>query len=263
MGVVETWNLHGKTAVVCGGSQGIGEAAVRVLAERGARIIVLARNQQRLAELLTSLPGSGHKCFAVDLSDIEILQADILPKLQQEEVQILINNAGGPKGGSLLEATLEDFSAPLRAHLFASHALVRALVPAMKSAGYGRIINIISTSVKTPLPDLGVSNTIRGAMANWSKTLAMELGPDGITVNNILPGYIRTGRLQSLLQAKAAGNAHLSEGEIEQSWIDKVPLGRIGHPQEVAEAIAFLASPAGSYITGINLPVDGGRTPSL
>jgi len=159
-------------------------------------------------------------------------------------------------------ADIAEFADPLRAHLLASHLLVQAFLPAMKTARFGRVVNIISTSVKAPLANLGVSNTIRGAMANWAKTLAMELGPFGVTVNNVLPGFTKTDRLKSLL-ATSAGDLQMASEAVEERWKQSVPLGRMAEPSEVAEAIAFLASPAASYITGINLPVDGGRTPSL
>jgi 3-oxoacyl-[acyl-carrier protein] reductase len=258
---MSSWDLQGKTAVVCGASQGIGEATAKLLAERGARVIALARNEDKLKELMKSLKGSGHKYFVIDLTDTEGLKK-ILPDLAKENVQILVNNSGGPKGGPLLEASVDEFESPFKAHLKAAHLMVQALVPGMKKSAYGRIVNIISTSVKNPIPGLGVSNTVRGAMANWSKTLAGELGGFGITVNNMLPGYIRTGRIESLMGA-AAEKSGSSVNEVEEQWIKTIPAGRIGDPQEAAEGIAFLVSPAASYINGINLPIDGGRTPSL
>ncbi|MFM6928140.1 MAG: SDR family oxidoreductase, partial [Bdellovibrio sp.] len=243
---MQSWDLTGKTALVSGASQGIGEAAAQLLAERGARIIALARNEEKLKSLVKNLPGAGHGYYVVDLSDLETLQKVILPAVQKEKVEILINNAGGPKGGLLYQADFAEFEAPIKAHLLASHLLVQAVIPAMKAAGYGRIVNIISTSVKNPLPGLGVSNTVRGAMASWSKTLAGELGAFAITVNNILPGYIKTGRLESLM-GSAAEKAKGSVEDVENQWKDSVPLKRIGEPREVAEAIAFLVSPAASY----------------
>ncbi|WP_413584693.1 SDR family oxidoreductase [Bdellovibrio sp. HCB274] len=258
---MSSWDLQGKTAVVCGASQGIGYATAKLLAERGARVIALARNEEKLKSLLQSLPKGSHKYFVVDLADTDGLKK-ILPELSKEKVQILVNNSGGPKGGPLLEASVEEFETPVKAHLVAAHLLVQTVVPAMKAANYGRIVNIISTSVKNPIPGLGVSNTVRGAMASWSKTLAGELAPFGITVNNMLPGYIRTGRIESLMGA-AAEKSQSTVDQIEEQWVKTIPAGRIGDPIEAAEGIAFLVSPAASYINGINLPVDGGRTPSL
>lgn len=259
---MQSWDLTGKTALVSGASQGIGEATALLLAERGARVIALARNEEKLKALMKMLPGKGHSYHVVDLSDTEMLQKKIVPELQKEKIEILINNAGGPKGGPLYQANVSEFEAPIKAHLLASHLLVQAVVPSMKAAHYGRIVNIISTSVKNPLPGLGVSNTVRGAMASWSKTLAGELGVFAITVNNILPGYIKTGRLESLM-GSAAEKSQKSVEDVEDQWKETVPMKRIGEPREVAEAIGFLVSPAASYINGINVPVDGGRTPSL
>ncbi|WP_374034760.1 SDR family oxidoreductase [Bdellovibrio bacteriovorus] len=255
-------DLNGKTAVVCGASGGIGEAAATLLAQRGARIIAVARNEEKLKGLMSSLAGSGHRYLLADLGDTESLKTNVLGPLAAETVHILLNNTGGPKGGPLHKASVEEFDQPLRAHLKAAHLLVQAVLPSMQKNHYGRIINVISTSVKTPIPNLGVSNTVRGAMASWSKTLAGELAGFGVTVNNVLPGYIRTDRFRGLVDASAK-STNSSVDEVEEAWKKTIPAGRIGEPQEMAEAIAFLASPAAAYITGINLPVDGGRTPSL
>jgi 3-oxoacyl-[acyl-carrier protein] reductase len=260
--MIESWNLNGITALVCGASQGIGEATTRLLATRGARVVALARTEEKLNALIKELSGQGHKYWAIDFADTERLQKEVVPHLQKDNIQILINNAVGPKGGPLSDAKVSEFEVPFRVHLYASHILTQAALPSMKAANYGRIVNIISTSVKTPIPNLGVSNTVRGAMASWSKTLAGELAMYGITVNNILPGYIRTGRFSSLVEA-AAQQKKTSTDEMECQWKETIPMKRIGEPQEAAEAIGFLVSPAASYITGINLPVDGGRTPSL
>lgn len=258
----QSWNLSNKTALVCGASQGMGAATAKLLAERGARIVALARNEEKLQQLIKSLPGSGHKHWVIDFADTAKLKSQIAPHIQKENVQILINNAIGPKGGLLADTPIEDFDAPMRVHLLASHILTQACLPAMRAANYGRIVNIISTSVKTPIPGLGVSNTVRGAMANWAKTLATELAADNITVNNLLPGYIRTGRFDSLVEASAQ-QKNVSTSEIENQWKETIPMKRVGDPDEVAEVIAFLVSPAASYMTGTNVTVDGGRTPAL
>lgn len=254
-------DISGKTALICGASSGLGEATAYLLAARGARVFVLARREEKLQKLIQSLPGTRHQYFAVDLSNANSLR-QFQEKIKSEDIHILVNNAGGPPGGLLFEADVAAFESPLSNHLRASHVLMQAVLPGMRKAAYGRIINIISTSVKTPLPNLGVSNTVRGAMASWAKTLAGELAPFGITVNNVLPGFIGTERFDSL-KTSTAKSKNISEDEVQESWVKTIPLGRIGKASEVAEALAFLASPAASYITGINLPVDGGRTPAL
>ncbi|MFN7728524.1 MAG: SDR family oxidoreductase [Bdellovibrio sp.] len=259
---MNSFDLKGHKALVCGASQGIGEATSLLLAERGAQVVLLARNRDRLDELKSRLPGTGHEVISADLSDLESLKKAVLPKLAQMGVTILVNNSGGPKGGALIDADINEFEGAIRAHVLAAHLIVQTILPSMKSKSYGRIINVISTSVKAPISGLGVSNTTRAAMANWAKTLAGEVGVFGVTVNNVLPGFIRTSRFDSLRGA-AAQKQQVPESQIESQWKSVVPLGRIGEPREMAEAIAFLASPAASYISGINVPVDGGRTPSL
>ncbi len=257
--LIEQLSLKNKRALVCGASQGIGEATARLLAQMGAQVCLLARRSEPLEIIRQSLPGSGHQVLAVDLSqslEIEKNLKSFLP------FHIVINNAGGPKGGNLLDASAEEFQIALQTHLFAAQKIAQLTVPAMKTAGYGRFINVISTSVKAPIPQLGVSNTVRGAMANWAKTLASELGPFGITVNNVLPGFTKTGRLDSLRKSTAEKNK-ISEDQVESQWKAAIPAQRFAEASEVAAAIAFLASPAASYISGINLPVDGGRTQSL
>jgi 3-oxoacyl-[acyl-carrier protein] reductase len=259
MDFLAQFQLKGKKALVCGASQGIGEATARILAQMGAQVCVLARRSEVLEKLVEELPGSGHRALALDLSSTVEIENALKPLLP---FHIVVNNAGGPKGGPLLDATSEDFLSALRTHLLAAQKIAQLTVPGMKADRYGRFINVISTSVKTPLANLGVSNTVRGAMASWAKTLANEVGSSNITVNNVLPGYTRTGRFESLRKAASDKNK-LPEAQIEQQWASTIPLARIGEPEEVASAIAFLASPAASYISGINLPVDGGRTPAL
>ena len=255
-------SLSGKRAIVCGASRGIGAACARSLAEIGCSVVLLARNYDAMESLRTELPGSNHEILAVDLSDLESLKKAVAGLVERRPVNILINNSGGPKAGPLLQASESTFSEGLQNHVLASQLLVNLCLEGMKSTQYGRIIQIISTSVKAPIPNLGVSNTIRGAVASWSKSLSNELGPYGVTVNNVLPGYTATERLQELIKA-ASSRQGVSEDKIIEMWKAKVPLGRFAKAQEVANAVAFLASPAAAYITGINLPVDGGRTPSL
>jgi 3-oxoacyl-[acyl-carrier protein] reductase len=258
-------NLEGKTALVCGSTQGIGLAAARELASLGARVILLARNEDKLRETAASLPapaGQAHGYLVADFAHTQQVHEVITAFANDNEVHILVNNTGGPQPGKAIDSDVEAFRIAFNAHLINNHILAQALVPGMQRAGYGRIINVISTSVKQPLPNLGVSNTIRGAVANWSKTLANELAAHGITVNNVLPGATETGRLEQIIQNKAAKTGAAAQ-EVKHEMESEVPMKRLAKPEEIAAAIAFLASPAASYINGINLPVDGGRTGSL
>ncbi|MDX1349747.1 MAG: SDR family oxidoreductase [Putridiphycobacter sp.] len=256
-------DLTGKTAVVCGSTQGIGKAAAQELANMGANLILVARNENKLKAVINKLPKSDkHTYLAVDFSNPDDLKSKFNTFIADKEVHILINNTGGPAGGPVNAAEPSEFIAAFNQHLICNHILVQAVKDKMKTAGYGRIINVISTSVKQPLPNLGVSNTVRGAVANWSKTLANELGEFNITVNNVLPGATNTVRLKSIIESKAAKTGQ-SYDSILNDMANASPMKRVAQPEEVANAIAFLASPAASYINGINVPVDGGRTKSL
>ncbi len=258
-------NLTEKTALVAGSTQGIGKATAIELAGMGARIVLVARNEEKLKAVcaeLSEIQEAEHAYVVADFSDPAGLKKAISDFVPNNPIHILVNNTGGPPGGQAIDADLDAFQAAFDAHLKCNHILVQACAPAMKEAGYGRIINVISTSVKAPLANLGVSNTIRGAVANWSKTLANELGQFNITVNNVLPGATHTGRLTSIAANKAAQTGK-SQDEVLEAMGAAVPMKRVAQPEEVANAIAFLASPAASYINGINVPVDGGRTASL
>ncbi len=260
-------NLEHKTAVVCGGTRGIGFACAEALASLGAQIVLVARNKENLLAAINKLPvafSQKHVYVVADFSDPDNVRSAIHAFISgfPSPIHILVNNTGGPAAGRISEASELAFLEAFNAHLICNHILTMALIPKMKQAGYGRIINIISTSVKTPLPNLGVSNTIRAAVANWSKTMANELGQFNITVNNVLPGATKTERLSSIMQNNALKN-RVSVEETEQRMTEEIPMKRFGEPFEVANAVAFLASPAAGYINGINLPVDGGRTSSL
>ncbi|MBO73826.1 MAG: short-chain dehydrogenase [Flavobacteriales bacterium] len=255
--------LEGKHAVVCGATQGIGLAAAQHLAGLGARVTLLARNAERLEEARRSLSQpERHMTAQADFSRPQEVKAAIEAVVNEHPVHILVNNTGGPAGGPIVEAEVDAFINTFQQHLICNQLLAQAVLTGMKDAGYGRIINVISTSVKQPLTNLGVSNTIRGAVANWAKTWANEVGVHGITVNNVLPGATNTARLEQII-ANKADKIDASTGEIHAQMAAAVPLKRTGEPEEVGRAIAFLASPSASYISGINLPVDGGRTSSL
>jgi 3-oxoacyl-[acyl-carrier protein] reductase len=258
-------DLNGKRAVVCGSTQGIGKASAIELALLGAEITLVARNEEKLKAVCKELPVTGgqrHNYIVADFSSTDQVANRIAEFASKNIGHILVNNTGGPPAGPAIDASPEDFSRAFSAHLLCNQILVQALVPGMKKDKYGRIINVISTSVKIPIQGLGVSNTVRGAVANWSKTLSAELGPYGITVNNILPGAALTARLDAIIKSRAEKTGKTSE-EIRQEMMNEIPARRIGDPREVAAAIAFLASPAAGYINGINIPVDGGRTGSL
>jgi len=255
-------DLTGKTAIVCGSTQGIGRAAAHELASLGARVILVARDEEKLKKGITELPSAHsqkHGYLVADFAHPQSVEDAIASFVQHDSAHILVNNTGGPNPGPAIEASIDSFRQAFNAHLICNQLLAQALVPGMKEAGYGRIINVISTSVKQPLPNLGVSNTIRGAVANWSKTLAMELGRFNITVNNVLPGATQTGRLEQIIQNKAS-KAGVEATAVAHEMAEEVPMKRLATPEEIANAIAFLASPAASYINGINVPVDGGRT---
>lgn len=259
-------NLAGRHALVCGASEGIGRAAAHELALLGAHVTVLARRADVLAEVATALPrvveGQRHDSIATDLADASALQANIGTLVAQRPVHILVNNAGGPPGGRAIDADAAAYLAAFQRHLLANQMLAQLTVPGMRAAGWGRIVNVVSTSVKEPIVNLGVSNTIRGAVASWAKTLSKELGTDGITVNNVLPGYTRTQRLEQILRDRVQASGK-DEPAISAAMLATVPAGRFAEAHEIAAAIAFLASPAAGYITGVSLAVDGGRMQSI
>jgi 3-oxoacyl-[acyl-carrier protein] reductase len=260
-------DLKNKRAFVCGSTQGIGRVAAIELANLGASVVLIARNEdslKRVKDELNAAQNQRHDYIVADFSKPDDLQNKVAAYLENDSspVHILVNNTGGPPGGKAIDAELEEFVAAFRNHLLCNQILARALVPGMKTEKYGRIINVISTSVKQPIPNLGVSNTIRGAVASWAKTLAGELGEFGITVNNVLPGFTKTARLQSIIENKANKTGATIE-RIEAEMQSETPAKRFAEASEVANAIAFLASPAAAYINGINLPVDGGRTGCL
>lgn len=258
-------SLKNKVAVICGSSQGIGFAAAVELAALGANCILLARNEDSLKIAVEKLPaqaGQIHRHAVADFEDSSAVQSAIQDILSKQTVHILVNNSGGPKAGPIIAAVANEFQSAFQQHVINNQNLVNAVLPGMKTANYGRIINIISTSIKTPLVNLGVSNTIRAAVAGWSKSLANEIGPFNITVNNVLPGLTDTARLSSLINGMAE-KEDKTESAVAEQLVNSIPLKRFGQASEIANVIAFLASPAAAYVNGVSIPVDGGRTPSL
>ncbi len=257
-----TYSLTGKKALVCGSTQGIGRGCAVEMALQGAEVTLMARQEEglrRVQDELATNHGHRHGCVVADFADWQQVRDRLREYLGAGgPVHILLNNTGGPAAGPLFDAAPDDLVKAFSQHILCNEVLVQATVPGMRAEGYGRVINIISTSVVQPIKGLGVSNVTRGAVANWGRTLAGELGPYGITVNNILPGYTRTARLDSLIQRRA-DNTGSSVEQIEQQMVANVPLGRFATPQEIGTVAAFLASPAAGYINGVNLPIDGGR----
>jgi 3-oxoacyl-[acyl-carrier protein] reductase len=261
-------SLQDRLALVCGSTQGIGNAVATELARAGATVILAARSEESLKQAVAALPadyGQTHDYVVADFSRSDEARTALHNYYDvqgQPPVHILVNNSGGPPAGPITDASAEAFTAALSQHLLMNHALVQMLLGGMKSSGYGRIINIISTSVKQPLPNLGVSNTTRGAVASWAKTLSFEVAKHGVTVNNILPGYVRTSRLESLIGGIAQAQKK-STSDVERDMLATIPAGRFGESSELGTLAAFLCSPLAAYITGTSIAVDGGRTTAL
>lgn len=259
-------NLKEKKAIVCGSSQGLGLASAVELSKLGATVTLFSRNEEKIKNALMHLDtsqGQRHDYLIADFNFPDQVKSALEHFINKNPlIHILVNNTGGPKGGDLLDASEEEFTKAFASHLICNQINAKAVIPLMQRTGYGRIVNIISTSVKQPIQGLGVSNTIRGAVASWAKTLATEVAPMGITVNNVLPGYTRTARYDELMQSKAQVSGKSFEA-VEEEMKATIPLRRIGEPQDFGAAVAFLCSPAAGYITGINLPVDGGRLTCL
>ena len=258
-------DLTGRHALVCGGSGGIGRAAAHELALLGAGVTVLARREAALRGVVEALPrkeGQQHGWLVADFAELDALDAGVRALASARPVHVLVNNTGGPPGGAAHAAGLDAYRDAFSRHLLAGQVLVTAVLDGMRTAGWGRIVNVVSTSVREPIPNLGVSNTVRGAVASWSKTLSRELAPLGVTVNNVLPGYTKTARLAQILTDRARAGGQ-DEDSVADAMRRTVPAGRFAEAHEVAAAIAFLCSPAAAYINGVSLAVDGGRMQSI
>lgn len=258
-------DLTGKRALVAGSTQGIGFASAEALASLGASCTLIARNEDSLKGAVTKLDtakGQQHGYLVADFSQPKQVEQAVSNFLKEHTVHILVNNSGGPAAGPASTAEVAQFEAAFQQHLVCNHILATRCMEGMKKDNYGRIINIISTSVKIPLKGLGVSNTIRGAVASWAKTLANELGKDGITVNSVLPGATGTARLESIINNKS-GKTGKATSEVEDEMLEEIPAGRFGKPEEIAAVVAFLATPAAAYVNGVSIPVDGGRTGTI
>lgn len=258
-------SLKGKNALVCGSSKGIGKAAAIEIASLGANVTLVSRSGEKMADVIREMDtsqGQDHDFLLADFSDAMDLKKKIKGLVATKTIHILINNTGGPPAGPIVEAEEAAFLQAFNNHLICNHLLTKAVMKGMKAASYGRIINVISTSVKAPLEGLGVSNTTRGAVASWGKTMANELAQFGITVNNVLPGAISTDRLHEIIGGKAKKQGQ-EKAAVVEAWEQSIPARRFGDPREIGAVIAFLASPAASYVNGVNLAVDGGRTRSM
>lgn len=258
--------LAGRVALVAASSRGLGRAVAEEFAAEGAHVVMCARGEEALAEGAASVRERGDgevEAIVADLSEEEGLARVVAGALDRfGRVDVLVNNAGGPPAGPFEAHSLEAWRAALRLNLESALELTRAVLPGMKERGWGRIVNITSIAVKEPVDGLILSNSVRAAVTGFARTLANEVAPFGVTVNNALPGYTRTDRLQELADA-ISSRTGIPREEVEANWEAAIPMGRLGEPREFAALVVFLASDRASYITGRSITVDGGRTRGL
>lgn len=259
-------NLTNKSAIVCGSTQGIGKAIAFEMASLGANVLLFARDSSAMKKIINELDRSTNQHHGYLEADFrfpdQVLTVISDYVKNNSEVHILVNNSGGPAPGQAIDADPQDYINAFSQHLICNQHIVQKVVPLMKKLQYGRIINVISTSVRTPISNLGVSNTTRGAVASWAKTLSVELGPYGITVNNILPGFTDTTRLEKLIESRAKTRGISFEEQAEEMK-KSIPARRFADPSELAALAGFMASPSAGFINGESIRVDGGATPSI
>lgn len=252
--------LSGKVALVAGSSRGLGRAIAEELAAEGASLVLCARREDSLQEARTAIEQHGSQVVAVaaDLADPAQVERVVQAGMREfGRIDILVTNAGGPPAGPFEQHTPEAWDRAVQLTLGSVLNLTRAVLPGMKERRWGRILNVTSIAVKQPVDGLILSNSVRAAVTGFARTLANEIAPWGITVNNVLPGYTRTERLDELAAANSKAKG-ISQEEARAAWETQIPMGRLGEPQEFAALVAFLASERASYITGTSIPVDGG-----
>lgn len=255
------FGLSGRVALVAAASKGIGFAAARELAREGARVFLCSRDEGRARDAAQKITAeTGTECVGVraDVTNDEDARAFVeLARERAGRVDILVTNAGGPPHATSEQADLEMYRSAFELNALSAIRLARLVVPAMRAARWGRVINVTSISVKQPIDGLLLSNTVRAGLTGWAKTLSTEVAAEGVTVNNIAPGYTLTER-QDELAAARAGTSGKTKEELIEMWASQVPMRRLATAEEIAAAIAFLASERASYITGVTLQVDGG-----
>jgi 3-oxoacyl-[acyl-carrier protein] reductase len=258
--------LKNKVALVAAGSRGLGRAVAEELAAEGASLLLCARDGQTLAETATAIAETTNAHVLAVPADVTVI--DDIKRLVEAgidrfgKIDILVTNAGGPPAGKFDQLTREQWDHAISLTLLSAVELARQVLPGMKERRWGRIINITSIAVKQPVEGLLLSNSLRAGLTGFARTLANEVAPEGITVNNVLPGYTRTERLEELAQMMAEKQG-ISPAEFRGVWEKEIPMGRLGEPRELAATVAFLASERASYITGTSIQVDGGWIRSL